>query len=82
MIIMDMESGCMEAGQYCADEFGMFEDEVLNAEWLPQQSAQLQSYPQPELQLALQEVMSTPAAKSARILDAESFLRNVYLSQR
>ena len=64
-IIMDMDSG-----KYIGDEFGAFEEEVLNAQWLPQQ---------PELQLGLQEAV--PAVHPARVVDAEVFLRNVYLIQ-
>lgn len=47
IVVMDMTTG-----KIIEDEFGRFEDEVLNAEWLP---------PLPELQLGLQEVQATPA---------------------
>lgn len=73
MIIMDMESG-----RYQGDDFGLFEEEVLNAQWLPQQSC-LQ--PQPALQLVLHETNRIDLAHSSRVVDAEAFLRNVYLSQ-
>lgn len=67
VIIMDTESG-----QYVEDEFGAFEEEVLNAQWLPNQYQ-----PLPECQLGLQEVVPSKTAA----VDTEAFLRNVYLSQ-
>lgn len=60
----------METGKIIEDEFGSYEDEVLNAEWLP---------PLPELQLALQEAPRT--LLQAVGFDADSFLNTVYLSQ-
>lgn len=68
VIIMDMDTG-----RYVGDEFGAFEDEVLNAQWLPNQYQ-----PLPECQLGLQEAL--PSRASAAV-DAEAFLRNVYLIQ-
>lgn len=62
----------MESGRFVANEFGAFEEEVLNAQWLPQP---------PELQLGLQEAMSSKATRPARVVDAEAFFRNVYLNQ-
>lgn len=59
----------MSTGKIVADEFGRFEDEVLNAGWLP---------PLPELQLGLQEVRH--AAVAAEI-DAASYLDRIYRSQ-
>lgn len=59
----------METGKLIPDEFGRFEDEVLNAGWLP---------PQPELRLGLQTV---EAAAAHREVDAAGYLDRVYRSQ-
>ncbi len=61
----------MTTGKILEDEFGAFEDEVLNAGWLP---------PRPELQLGLQEVHRAPGA--GKDVDAEVFLTAVYRNQR
>ncbi|MBI5920231.1 MAG: hypothetical protein HY847_01130 [Betaproteobacteria bacterium] len=61
----------MNESKYIAGEFGDFEEEVLNAQWLPQ----------PELQLGLQEAVREPEPRSNPTVDVESFLRTVYLSQ-
>jgi len=66
VIVMDMKSG-----RRIEDEFGAFETEVLNAGWLPQ----------PTLALGLSEAVPATALPPATPLDAEAFLRNVYLSQ-
>ncbi len=58
----------MSTGKIIEDEFGRFEDEVLNAGWLP---------PQPELQLGLQEVHP---AQTKHEVDA-SYLDRVYRCQ-
>jgi hypothetical protein len=60
----------MSTGKIIEDEFGGFEEEVLNAGWLP---------PQPELQLGLQEVH--PTAPTQREIDAASYLDRIYRSQ-
>lgn len=60
----------MSTGKIIEDEFGRFEEEVLNAGWLP---------PQAELQLGLQEVPHTMQA--ARDIDAASYLDRIYRSQ-
>lgn len=60
----------MSTGKIIEDEFGRFEDEVLNAEWLP---------PRPELQLGLQEAQHSVA--TVREIDAESYLDRIYSSQ-
>ncbi|HEX8987718.1 MAG TPA: hypothetical protein VF816_07140 [Rhodocyclaceae bacterium] len=60
----------MSTGKILDDEFGRYEEEVLNAGWLP---------PQPELQLGLQEVHSTVQAK--REIDAASYLDQIYRNQ-
>lgn len=71
-VIMDMSTGkkIIEKGigEPEQPEFGSFEDQVLNAEWM-----------RPELQLGLQPVVhrDPPPAET----DAESFLRSVYRSQ-
>lgn len=69
VIIMDME-----VGRHIEDEFGAFEEEVLNAQWLPQP---LQNMLQPGLQKAEPDVRSRATAG----MDADAFLRNMYLSQ-
>ena len=68
LMVMDMSSG-----KIIQDEFGSFEDEVLNAGWVPTQ---------PEVQLGLQDVHSANAVSaSADSLDPVAFLNNVYASQ-
>ena len=67
VIVMDMDGS-----RYIAGEFGAFEEEVLNAQWLPQ--------PLP-LQLGLQHVAPQPEPHHAAAVDAETFLRTIYLSQ-
>jgi hypothetical protein len=72
-VIMDMSTGktIIEKGIGEPDEreFGSFEEQVLNAEWM-----------RPELQLGLQPVVhrDPPPAET----DVESFLRSVYRSQQ
>ena len=61
-----------ETGRHIEDEFGAFEEEVLNAQWLPQPL-------QP--QAALQKVASSGTSRTVAGLDAEAFLRNMYLVQ-
>ena len=60
----------MSTGKVLEDEFGAFENEVLNAEWLP---------PSPELQLALQEVHATLSTDTE--VDADAFLNTMYRNQ-
>ncbi len=60
----------MTTGKIIEDEFGSFEDEVLDAGWLP---------PVPELQLGLREVSHEASGDSE--LDAELFLSKVYRNQ-
>jgi hypothetical protein len=60
----------MTTGKIIEDEFGSFEDEVLDAGWLP---------PVPELQLGLSEVRHEVRADSE--FDAEAFLSKVYRNQ-
>ncbi|HZV54617.1 MAG TPA: hypothetical protein VFF82_06730 [Rhodocyclaceae bacterium] len=66
IVVMDMTTGKIE--ERIEPEFGSFEDEVLNAEWL-----------QPALQLGLQPVVHHDPAPAET--EAESFLNNVYRSQ-
>lgn len=65
-MVMDMSTG-----KIIADEFGEFEDEVLNAEWTP--PARM------ELHVALQQVHPAPPEK--REMDAEAFLCMMYRAQ-
>jgi hypothetical protein len=66
LVVMDMSTGKIE--KEAVPEFGAFEDEVLNAEWL-----------QPTLQLGLQPmVRHDPAPAEA---EADSFLNNIYRCQ-
>ena len=69
-MLMVME---MSSGKIIQDEFGSFEDEVMNAGWVPAQ---------PEVQLGLQDVYTAIAvAVPAAGFDADAFLNNVYASQ-
>ena len=62
----------MESGKSMDDDFGAFREEVLYAQWLPPLA--------PEL--CLQELkVATIARASEQSLDAEAFLRTVYLNQ-
>ncbi|MCK9380390.1 MAG: hypothetical protein M0P95_04895 [Sulfuritalea sp.] len=67
-MLMVME---MSTGKVIEDEFGAFEDEVLNAEWTPAS---------PALQLGLQEVQQRVAASQE--VDAEAFLAAMYRNQQ
>lgn len=58
----------MESGKTIDDDFGAFREEVLNAQWLPPLAASL-------------EHVRPAAATSAASVDAEAFLRAVYLNQ-
>ncbi len=58
-----------DMGRHIEDEFGAFEEQVLNAEW------------QPALQLGLQVSVRSTAPRTMPAPDAEAFLRSVYLSQ-
>jgi hypothetical protein len=66
LVVMDMSTGKIE--KESVPEFGAFEDEVLNAEWL-----------QPALQLGLQPVVHRDRAPAEA--EAESFLDNIYRCQ-
>ena len=67
-MLMVME---MSTGKVIEDEFGAFEDEVLNAEWTPAS---------PELQLGLQEVQQRAA--TSHEVDADAFLAAMYRNQQ
>jgi len=67
LMVMDMSTG-----KIIEDEFGAFEDEVLNAEWTPPAK--------PELQLGLQEVQRRAAHHPD--VDAETFLDTMYRNQQ
>jgi hypothetical protein len=66
LMVMDMSTG-----KLIEDEFGAFEDEVLNAEWTPAS---------PELQVGLQEVQHRAA--TSHDVDADAFLAAMYLNQQ
>lgn len=66
LVVMEMSSG-----KIIEDEFGSFEDEVLNAGGLP---------PVPEVQLGLQEVQFSRRSNTSEI-DPETFLSRLYASQ-
>ena len=60
----------MNTGKILEDEFGSFEDEVLNAGWLPQ----------PELQPGLQAATTSRDAPPLD-LDADAYMKQLYASQ-
>jgi len=60
----------MESGKKIDDDFGAFGEEVLYAQWLPPVA--------PELYMPR---LATVAEASEQSLDAEAFLRAVYLNQ-
>lgn len=66
MTVMDMSTG-----KTIEDEFGNFEFEVMNAEWLP---------PQTSLQLGLQSVDHHEAAVIAET-EVDAFLARLYRVQ-
>ena len=61
-----------EVGRQIEDEFGAFEEEVLNAQWLPQPLQNL---------LQLHKATSGAMSRAVAGVDADAFLRNMYLSQ-
>lgn len=64
LTVMDMSTG-----RIIEEEFGAFEDEVLNAGWMPS----------PEVpQLGLQ---TAEAAHAAPAFNADTFLHDIYLCQ-
>ena len=65
-MVMDMSTG-----KLIEDEFGAFEDQVLNAEWTPAGA---------ELRLGLQEVQHRAA--TAQDVDADAFLAAMYRNQQ
>jgi hypothetical protein len=66
----------MDTGRRFEDEFGAFEEEVLNAQWLPN------PLPQPALQLGMQELRELRSAAAPRpVPDVDAFLRTMYLVQ-
>lgn len=67
VIVMEMDTG-----RYIEGEFGAFEEEVLNAQWLPQPLA---------AQVGLQHVESCHGSSTAKSVDTDAFLRTVYLNQ-
>lgn len=74
VIVMDMGTGKIEklnAAEAAAEEFGAFEDEVLNAGWLPQPEARLE----PHAHDHARSEGPNPGA------DAEAFLRALYRNQ-
>ncbi|TRZ69760.1 MAG: hypothetical protein D4S02_01555 [Rhodocyclaceae bacterium] len=67
VIIMNSESG-----RHIEDEFGAFEEEVLNAQWLPQPL---------QVQPGLQKATTGSISRTATGMDADAFLRNIYVNQ-
>lgn len=67
LMVMDMSTG-----KIIEDEFGSFEDEVLNAGWLP---------PQPEVQVGLQEVQPDASRSAVTDFDADAYIHQVYAAQ-
>lgn len=67
VIIMNMATG-----RHIEDEFGAFEEEVLNAQWLPQPV---------QAQLDMRKTASSAVSRTVTCLDADAFLRNMYLVQ-
>ena len=72
-MLMVME---MSTGKVIADEFGAFEDEVLNAEWIP---PSLQSQTQVGLNLGLQQ--RNVRASEQHDLDVDAFIGMMYRVQ-
>lgn len=72
VIVMDMSTGKIEnklnSEEAAAEEFGPFVDEVLNAGWLPQPAARLETHHHTE-------------KTAAPAVDADEFLRTLYRSQ-
>lgn len=62
----------MSTGKIVEDEFGAFEDEVLNAGWTPAQ---------PELPVGLRQPRQSATA-AAMDFDVDAFLAAVYCSQQ
>jgi len=76
VIIMDTETGKRIGDPFCEyRQFGAYEEEVLNAEWLPQPALQL------GLNVVETAISSGMRATSAVMEDADTFLRKVYLCQ-
>lgn len=73
VIVMEMNSGKPADSPFAYDE------EVLNANWLPQPSLTSQPAPQPALQL--QVVESSHARRMPPPVDVEAFLEAVYRYQ-
>jgi hypothetical protein len=69
VIIMDSGTGKTEDSKATFTDFGKFDDEVLNAGWLPR--LEIQSYAEIQPQHG-----SAPA-----VADADAFLRKLYCSQ-
>jgi len=61
-----------ETGRHIEDEFGAFEEEVLNAQWLPQPM---------QVQAGLQKITSGSTSRTVGGMDADAFLRNIYVNQ-
>lgn len=71
VIVMDMATGKIDklnSEEGAAEEFGVFVDEVMNAGWLPQPAARLETH----------EHIVEPAPPA---VDPEEFLRTLYRSQ-
>lgn len=76
VIVMDMSTGKTENLAVEAEtetEFGPFVDEVLNAGWMPQPAARLETHPH--------AVDVVRLARPGQEMDAEAFLSNLYRHQ-
>lgn len=76
VIVMDMSTGKIENVLIEARpqaEFGAFDDEVLNAGWLPQPVARLETH--------THGVDAIQSAMACQQIDAEEFLNNLYRHQ-
>ena len=76
VIVMDMSTGNTEnlpIGAEVEEEFGPFVDEVLNAGWMPQPAARLETH--------AHVVDAIKPAREGQELNAEEFLNNLYRHQ-
>jgi hypothetical protein len=74
-----------EDANFIEDEFGAFEDEVLNAGWVPPlENPALACYACPDARSAggqRRDRETTPAAEETPVFDVDAFLNQVYSNQ-